>query len=190
MKQIVFSVVTVSIIILAGCKSGGGDPKIVLTNFFDALAKKDFTSVKKYTTQDSEGMLGMMQMAMQKMPNTSEMIQYKKENIELGDAVINGDNATVPVKDKKSGETVDFTLKKEDGWKVAVDMSTLMQMAQKKMKEHGMGGMLPGMNDSLQIMNGGSMPNMDSASREQMRQAHKMLDSANKMLNDAKNKAR
>ena len=104
------------------------------------MVKKDFTTVKKYSTKDSEGMMGMMQMAMQKMPDSSQTMQYKKENIELGDAVINGDNATVPVKDKKSGETTDFTLKKEDGsWKVAFDKSTLMEMAQKKMKEHGMG---------------------------------------------------
>ena len=66
-------------------------------------------------------------------------MMYKKENIEMGDAVINGDKATVPVKDKKSGETTDFALKKESGdWKVAFDKSTLMEMAQKKMKEHGM----------------------------------------------------
>ena len=112
-------------------------------NFFDALAKKDFTAVKKYTTKDSEGMMSMMQMGMQNMGDKSnEMINYEKENIELGTAVIDGDKATVPVKDKKSGEITDFTLKKESGdWKVAFDKSTLMEMAQKKMKEHGMGGM-------------------------------------------------
>lgn len=172
MKKVILSVVTFSIIVLSGCKSGGGDPKTVLSAFFDALVKKDFTTVKKYSTKDSEGMLGMIEMAMQKMPDSSQTMQYKKENIELGDAVINGDNATVAVKDKKSGETTDFTLKKEDGsWKVAFDKSTLMEMAQKKMKEHGMGGMSNG---------------TDSVSKEDMQKAQQMMDSANKTLNDAK----
>ena len=119
---------------------------------------------------------------------SNEMINYQKENIELGTAVIDGDKATVPVKDKKSGETTDFTLKKESDWKVAFDKSTLMEMAQKKMKEHGMGGMRNGMNDSLGSINNRSMQNIDSVSKEDMREAQKMMDSANKILKDAKNK--
>jgi len=192
MKKIILAGLTVSIIILAGCKSGGGDPKMVLSSFFDAMLKKDFTTVKKLSTKDSESMLGMMQMAMQQMPDTSQTMKFNRDNLEMGDAVINGDMATVPVKEKKSGETTDFTLKKEGGdWKVAFDKSTSMGMAQKKMKEHGMGGMMNrGMNDSLNNINGGSMPNMDSVSKEEMQRAHKMMDSANKMLNDAKENAK
>ena len=193
MKKIIVSALAASILILAGCKSGGGDPKVVLMNFFDALAKKDFTAVKKYTTKDSEGMLSMMQMGMQNMGDKSnEMMNYQKENIELGTAVIDGDKATVPVKDKKSGETTDFTLKKESGdWKVAFDKSTLMEMAQKKMKEHGFGGMHHNeMNDSLGSINNRSLQNIDSISKEDMQRAQKMIDSANKMLNDAKNNAK
>ena len=192
MKKIILAALTVSIIILAGCKSGGGNPKMVLSSFFDAMLKKDFTTVKKLSTKDSESMLGMMQMAMQQMPDTSQSMKFNRDNLEMGDAVINGDMATVPVKEKKSGETTDFTLKKEGGdWKVAFDKSTLMGMAQKKMKEHGMGGMMNrGMNDSLNNINGGSMPNLDSVSKEEMQQAHKMMDSANKMLNEAKENAK
>jgi hypothetical protein len=188
MKKIILSVVTATIIILAGCKSGGGDPKLVLSNFFDAMLKKDFTTVKKLSTKDSESMLGMMQMAMQNMPDTSESMKFNRENLEMGDAVINGDMATVPVKEKKSGESTDFTLKKEGGdWKVAFDKSTLMGMAQKKMKGHGMDGMMHhGMNDSLGNLNGNPIPNVDSISKENMEKAQKMMDSANKMLNDAK----
>jgi Domain of unknown function (DUF4878) len=186
MKKIILSLIIATLIILAGCKSGGGDPKIVLSSFFDAISKKDFTTVKKLTTKDSEGMMGMMQMAMQNMPDTSETSKFNMGNLELGNAVINGDMATVPVKEKKSGETTDFTLKKEDGsWKVAFDKSTLMGMAQKKMKEHGMDGMMNhGMRDSL---NGSTMPNMNS---EDMQKAQKMMDSAKKMLDDAKDNAK
>jgi len=185
MKRIfLFSSITL-LISLAGCKSGAyKDPKTVLSNFFDAMAKKDFTEAKKYTTDDSEPMMNMAQMAMQNMnDDSSRILQYRKENIEIEDAVINGDNATVPVKDRKSGEVIDFTLKKENSqWKVSVNLPTILQMARKKMKEHGMDGMI----DSLGNINSMSVPNIDSISKEKMEHAHKMIDSMNKMLNDAK----
>jgi hypothetical protein len=173
MKKILSPFLVALILFMAGCKSGGGDPKLVLANFFDALAKKDFTAAKKYTTKDSEGLLGMMQMAMQSMGDKSnEMAKFEKEHIELGSAVIDGDRATVPVKDKQSGEMTDFTLKKESGdWKVAFDKSTLMEMAQKKMKDHGFNG---------------TQHNETKDSLEGMRDVQKMMDSANKMLNDEK----
>ena len=185
MKRIfLFSSITL-LISLAGCKSGAyKDPKTVLSNFFDAMAKKDFTEAKKYTTDDSEPMMNMAQMAMQNMnDDSSRILQYRKENIEIEDAVTNGDNATVPVKDRKSGEVIDFTLKKENSqWKVSVNLPTILQMARKKMKEHGMDGMI----DSLGNINSISVPNIDSISKEKMEHAHKMIDSMNKMLNDAK----
>lgn len=186
MKKIILGFLALSIIVLAGCKSGGGDPKKVLTEFFDALARKDFTAVKKYSTKDSEGMLNMVQMGMANIKDSAQSMQYNKENVEIGDAAVDGDKATIPVKEKKSGETTDFTLRKESGdWKVAFDKSTLMEMAQKKMKEHGMNGMHPGMNDSLANMNHNNMQQMDSVSKEDMERAQKMMDSANKMLNNA-----
>ena len=103
--------------------------------------------------------MNMIQMGMQNMSDTADMEKFNKNQMEFGDAVINGDVATVPVKEKTSGETVDFTLKKEDGsWKVAFDKSTLMGMATKKMKEH---------NIDLNNMN------IDSADMEK---ASKMMD--------------
>jgi len=85
----------------------------------------------------------MMQMAMQNMQNGenshSDKMLEMINSFKMNDAVVNGDNATVTVTDKKSNESTDFLLKKEDGeWKVAFDMSTLMEMANKKMKEHGL----------------------------------------------------
>ena len=190
MNKTILFLLTATVINMAGCKPGEySDPKTVLSRFFDAMAKKDFTEAKKYTTDDSEPMMNMAQMAMQKInDDDSQMLQYRQENIELGDAVINGDNATVPVKDKKSGEDIDFTLKKENSqWKVSINLSTLLQMAQKKMKEHGMDGMMNNARiDSLGNINGGSMPNIDSLSKEKMEHARKMIDSVNKMLDDAK----
>jgi len=80
---------------------------------------------------------------MQQMNNDhADKMMQMVNNMQMGDATISGDSATVPVTDKKSGESTDFLLKKENGnWKVAFDMSTLMNMANKKMMEHGLKGM-------------------------------------------------
>jgi hypothetical protein len=153
MKKIAAFAITISIIIISGCKSAdNGDPKEVLQNFLTALSQKDFTKAKTFATQDSDGMISMMEMGMQNMQNMDQgghadkMMELVK-NMKIGAAVIDGDKATVPVTDSKSNESTEFLLKKEKGnWKVAFDMSTLMDMANKKMKEHGINDM-----DSAQI---------------------------------------
>ena len=64
-----------------------------------------------------------------------------------GWAVINGEEATVVAKEKASGESINFTLKKQEGaWKVAFDMGSMMQMATDKMKEKGVSA------DSMKMM--------------------------------------
>ncbi|MEO5649961.1 MAG: DUF4878 domain-containing protein [Ginsengibacter sp.] len=177
MKKTLSFIIMVSVIILSGCQSGGGDPKSVLNHFFDALASKNIDEAKKYVTKDSEGMLGMVQMGMNNMPDSSQSMMYKKENMDMGDAVITGDRATVAVKDKKSGEVTDFVLKKENNeWKVAFDKSTLMEMAQKKMKEHGLNNQIDGSIDSLH-------EKMKSLSKEDMEHAKKMMDSVKELMN-------
>lgn len=184
MKKIFLLIITACVVIFSGCKSGGGDPKIVLNHFFDALASKNIDEAKKYVTKDSEGMLSMVQMGMNNMPDSSQTMTYKKENMDMGDVVINGDRATVPVKDKKSGEVTDFVLKKESGeWKVAFDKSTLMEMAQKKMKEHGLNDQINGSIDSLH-------EKMKNISKEDMEHAQKMMDSAKSLMNEMQKKAK
>ncbi len=183
MKKIILYAIAALFILLTGCKSGeGGDPKIVLTKFFNAISSKNVDEAKKYVTKDSEGMMSMVQMGMQSAGDKSnDMLNYGKENIEFGTATIDGDKATIPIKDKKSGETTDFTLKKESGeWKVAFDKSTLMEMAQKKMKEHGMGTMRKGMNDSMNEMSKEDMQNIDSIKNDAMERAGKIMDSVTK----------
>ena len=193
MKKIILLVITAFVVTFSGCKTGGGgDPKTVLHHFFDALADKNIDEAKKYVTKDSEGMLSMIQMGMNNMKDSSNEMMLKKENVTMGEAVISGDRATVAVKDKKSGEETDFVLKKESGdWKVAFDKSTLMEMAQKKMKEHGMNGM--------ERMNGGNLENMNMDSLQnhlknmspgEKERAQKMMDSASKMINEMQEKAR
>ncbi|MEO6894098.1 MAG: hypothetical protein ABI136_03625 [Ginsengibacter sp.] len=173
MKKVLVAAITISFIILSGCKSAGnGDPKEVLQNFLTALSQKDFTKAKTLATQDSDGMISMMEMGMQSMQNNSEDSHADKmmelvKNMSIGSATIDGDKATVPVTDSKSREATDFLLKKEKGnWKVAFDMSTLMNMASKKMKEHGVDMNSPEIREkmdsamqNMQKMQGGSGSN-------------------------------
>jgi hypothetical protein len=97
-----------------------------------------------------------------------EMLQ----NVEMGTPVIKGNEATIKVTDKKSGEATNFLLKKENGdWKVAFDMTTLAEMGRQKMEEHGMD--LKNMNqDSLNA----NIPDL----KEKMDSIKKLMDSAMK----------
>lgn len=174
MKKIFLSAFAATLLLFTGCKSSEGDPKLVLTKFFEAVSNKNIEEAKKYVTKDSEGMMSMMQMGMQSAGESSnDMLNYGKANMQLGSAAVDGDKATVPVTDKKSGETTDFTLKKEDGtWKVAFDKSTLMEMAQKKMKEHGMGNM----KNRLDSMTPEDRERIDSLRNAAMEKANEMTD--------------
>jgi len=139
MKKIILSVAVLLTFGIVGCNSSSSDPTGVLKNFMEALGKKDIEGAKKYATKDSEAMLGMIQMGMSMAPKDTKDSTYDKDNLEYGDAKIEGDKATVPVKNKKSGETTNYTLKKENGaWKVAFDKATMTQMGTDKMKEKGM----------------------------------------------------
>ena len=156
MKKIILSAFILLAFGVIGCNSNGGDPKGVLMSFFEALGKKDIEGAKKYATKDSEAMLGMMQMGMSMAPKDSKDNVYDKNNMEFGDAKIEVDKATVPVKDKKSGETTNYTLKKEGGaWKVAFDKATMTQMGtdkMKDMKDNGMDKMNQGMDSASKML--------------------------------------
>ena len=181
MKKNLFATIIVGAIVLAGCNSGAaGDPKAVLSQFFEALSKKDMAAASKLATADSKGMLDMMSMALK--TETKETMKYDKANMEFGEAKIDGDKATVPVKEMKSGETLNYVLKNEGGsWKVAFDMASLMNMATEKMNEKGMN-----MPDSLNMMMDKLKEvNLDSLSRA-LKEGGNALDSAAKMLEQLK----
>ncbi|GAB2823441.1 nuclear transport factor 2 family protein [Ferruginibacter profundus] len=139
MKKMLLAVAVTTSLLFVSCNSGGGDPKTVLMSFFEALSKKDFTAAKKLATKDSEAMFSMIEMGMQMNKDNKDMDKYDKEKMEFGETKIDGDKATVAVKDKTSGESTNFILKKESGnWKVAFDKASLMQMGTDKIKEKGM----------------------------------------------------
>jgi hypothetical protein len=121
-------------------------------------------------------MLDMMEMGMNMDKSSKDNDKYDKSKMEFGDAKIDGDKATIAVKEKGSGETMNFTMKKEKGaWKVAFDKASMMNMGMEKMKEKGMNPV-----DSLnKAMDDIKNMNTDSL-KAGMEEGMKMLDSASK----------
>ena len=149
MKKVMNSIfaVAVTALVIIGCKGKDGvadNPKAVLVAFFERMAKKDLEGASKLATKDSKSTMDMMKKAMdmaEKMKGTEKTEEDPAEdfkNMVVGDAKIDGSNATVSVTNKKKNETVEFPLKKEDGsWKVDFSMGTLMKMGMDKAKEDG-----------------------------------------------------
>ncbi len=157
MKKLL-SILSVTILLfsfLVGCKGKdagiGGDPKSVLVAFFELMSKKDFEGASKLATKESKGTMDMMKKAMDMGETMKDKLGDVKEkdgtedfkNMKVGDAVIDGDNATVSVTNPgKDDRTFAFPLKKVDGnWKVDFSMATLMKMgmneAGKNMNDFG-----------------------------------------------------
>ena len=138
MKKIFMALALVSaVFLIAGCSSGG-DPKATLSAFFDAMSKKDIAAARKLSTEDSKSMLDLMEKGLTISQDNAETDKYDKSKMEIGEPKIDGDKATIAVKEKGADETVNFTLKKESGtWKVAFDKASIMEMATDKMKEKG-----------------------------------------------------
>ena len=117
-------------------KAAGGDPKTVLTAFFDKMAQKDIDGAAKLCTKDSKSTLDLMKKAFDAAESMEKAGADKKDDgtedfkdMEFGETKIDGDKATVSVTNKKKNETVAFPLKMEDGgWKVDFTMGTLMKM--------------------------------------------------------------
>ena len=178
MKKLFVAVLAFSTIYLSSCNSGGGDPKTVLTGFFDAMAKKDFVEARKLATADSKSMLDMMEQGMKMAGNVAEdktHDKFDKSKMEMGEAKIDGDKATVNVKELKGGESIDFVLKKESGsWKVAMDMGTMMNIGMQKMKEKGMDGALDSLTNELKNINPDSLK--------------KLMDKSMKVIDSLKSK--
>lgn len=189
-KLFVAAAILSSVIFFTGCGGSGGDPKAALTAFFDAMGKKDVEAARKLATADSKSMLDMMEMGlkMAKDKDNGEADKFDKSRMEFGEAKIEGDKATVPVKDKKSGESTNFTLKKEDGkWKVAFDKASIMQMATDKMGEKGVG--MDSLNkamDQLKNINIDSLKEGLEKGKEGLEKGKEALDSASKMLEKLK----
>ncbi len=135
MKKIFTGLVILSALAFFGCNKGGEDPKVVLISFFEALSKKDVAKARTLATAESKSMLDLMEVGVKKDTTTND--KFNKENLEFGEVKIEGDKAIVPVKEKGSGVTVNYTLKNEKGWKVAFDKATMMKMGMESASENG-----------------------------------------------------
>jgi predicted small secreted protein len=185
MKKLVMAALAVCVLSVTGCGGGAGnDPKSTLVAFFDAMSKKDFTAAKKLATKDSEAMFSMMEMAM-KMggDKDTDMNKFDKAKMEFGDAKIEGDKATISVKQKGESESVNFPLKKEGGdWKVAFDKSLMtsnMDKIKDKMDADSLSGNIKEGIDKLSNMNMDSIKNAAS-------EGLKALDTVKDMLEKLK----
>ncbi|MEO6668230.1 MAG: hypothetical protein ABIN36_02065 [Ferruginibacter sp.] len=174
MKKILFVVLLLAPFFYYSCKSGSGDPKAIVSQFFDALHKKDIGAARKLATAESKSMLDKMEASL-KMSQGEGADKFDPKSFQIGEPVIEGDEATVTIKKIPGEEMIDFTLKKQGGdWKVAFDEATLMGNAVDKMKESGVN-----VADSIgKAMKELKNLNMDSL-RKEMQVA---MDSVNKEL--------
>ena len=181
MKKIFITVALVSsVFLMAGCGSAG-DPKATLSAFFDAMSKKDMAAARKLSTADSKSMLDMMEKGLQMSTDNTETEKYDKSKMEIGEPTIDGDKATIAVKEKGSDETVNFTLKKESGaWKVAFDKASIMEMATDKMNEKGVS--IDSLRESMKELKN---INIDSL-KEGIDKGIQALDSAKQLLESIK----
>jgi hypothetical protein len=176
MKKIFSSILIITMIGIIATGCGGGSmssagPKEVLVAFFEKLSKKDLDGAAKLATKDSKSTMDMMKKAFDMSEKMKDQMKDKEDpaeefkNMEIGEAKINGDAATVAVKNKKKESEIEFPLKKEDGaWKVDFSMATLMKMGMdEKNKRANSGEEMNPMQgvDSASIQNGLKM--MDSA---------------------------
>ena len=125
MKGIYLLLIAFCTISIAGCKTGN-EPQSVLEKFIQAVGKTDFATAQKFATPESSSMLGLMEMGMKMAPDSTKGKNYDYKQLEYGDTKIEGDKATIAVKNKTTGETTNYTLKKiGTEWKVAFDKASM-----------------------------------------------------------------
>ncbi|MEJ7627774.1 MAG: hypothetical protein WKF35_12995 [Ferruginibacter sp.] len=178
MKKVIGTFLILSVLFISCNTPNAGDPKVVADQFIDAVTRKDMAAVRNLTTAESKFVLDQMENAMKSKDANMKFSEFDRSKVKLGKVSISGDNATVQVTETKSGEMIELPLKKESGkWKVSLDVSTMMNMAMKKMKEKGIN-----ISDSLiQKMPSLNNINMDSISRV-MQEKGITADSLKKML--------
>lgn len=186
MKNYLFLIMSVICISIASCKNETNDPQTTLSKFFDAMAKKDITAARKLCTEESKSMLDMMEMGMKMDTSKTETNKYDKDKVEFSEAKIEGDKATINVKPKEGGESLNFYLKKEkEEWKVAFDKNSMMEMGMDKMKSEGIenADSIAKSMGELKDIDLQEIKKMDMDSiRKSMRQSLLKLDSVKRLL--------
>ena len=104
MKNYLFPILVLMTLLNTGCKNTSEDPKSVLSQFFDAMAKKDIVAARNLSTEESKSMLDMMEMQLKLDSSSNNSTKYDKSQMEFGEPKIDGDKATVLVKPLNGGE--------------------------------------------------------------------------------------
>jgi hypothetical protein len=178
MKKIFLIAIAGMILIFSGCKSGSADPKTVLIEFMTRLSERDFDGARKLATADTKIMLDRLEKGMK--TNTNDLEKFDKEKMEFGETKIEGDRAIVPVKEKESGEALNFILKKESGsWKVAFDKSTFIPMGIDAMDGVHISDSVKSAIEQMKNINMDSLENA-------LKEGSKMMDSVAKELEKLK----
>lgn len=174
-----FALFAVVAVFFAACSAkDSDDPKVVLKTFFERLAKKDLDGAAQLATADSKSTLDMVKKGMDMAEQAKDSIKQEDpmkefQDVEFGDAKIDGDKATVTVthKTKKDQPPADFTLLKQDGkWKVDFSMAALMKMGQQQINQ---GATVPGAGEH------GALDSLN-LNTEELQKAAKSLDSVMK----------
>jgi Domain of unknown function (DUF4878) len=164
MRKIFFASAMLIATCIIGCKGKDAvenTPTKVLSSFFEAVNKKDISAAKDLATKESQKFLSLVEFGINKNKKSIEMFDASK--LEFGEPVIDGDKAKISIKQKLTGDVVNFPMKKEDGqWKVIFDESSMMEMASDKIKDLG-----TNVKDSLdKFMNKFKSMNLDSLKQE------------------------
>ena len=129
MKRIFLMVAIFLPLLFFSCKWGDGNPKAVMMQFFEALSKKDIATARKLSTDGSKATIDFLERILMD-PNTKEAEKFDKTKLEVGEANIEGNNASIPVTEKVTGETLNYILKKVNGsWKMAFDQESMENMS-------------------------------------------------------------
>jgi len=178
MKKNLLFLFTVLLVGMTSCKNDTNNPQAALSGFFDAMAKKDIATARKYCTAESKSMLDMVEMGMKMDSSKTESNKYDKNSVEFGQPKIEGDKAIINVTPKSGGESLNFYLKKEnEQWKVAFDKNSMIDMGMEKMKEKGINNENAG-DKTLDAMKN---VNMDSIKKDLQNSLMK-LDSVKRLL--------
>jgi hypothetical protein len=166
-----------------GCLPDSG-PQGTVGRFLEALAKNDQALAESLATPESKGIIGLISDGSRLTGKANRSGGFDPARVEIGKAAIEGDQATVPVKEKKSGVVFNYRLKKVDGqWKVAFDMASLLSMTAGTLEEQierGIDSLKSGLENLRDI-------NLDSVAG-QLREGQRKLDSMQQIIEQEFNK--
>ena len=126
-NAVIMVIIAVAAIAAACDKGGGASPTATFKAYYEASKNKDVDGVKrtfskttlelfeKQAKEQNKTIDEMFKMGMDQKPITGNLPEMRNEKID-------GDNATLEIKDEKSGRWDTLTFVKEDGrWKIALD---------------------------------------------------------------------